>query len=148
MADYVRNKKATFDYELLERFEAGLVLFGFEVKAIRAGKVSIQGAYVIVRGGEAFLVGATVSPFQEKNAPPDFDRERPRKLLFSRKELRELETVDKEKGLTLVPIRLYNSGRNIKLEVGVGRGKKKYDKRESLKARASQRDVERTLKYR
>jgi len=146
--NYVVNKKATFDYELLERFEAGVVLLGFEAKAIRTGKASIQGAYVIVRGGEAFLVGATVSPYQEKNAPDDYDRERPRKLLFSRKELQELETVDKEKGLTIVPIRLYNSGRKIKLEVGVGRGKKKYDKRETLKERASQRDIERTLKYR
>lgn len=146
--NYVVNKKATFDYEILERFEAGLVLFGYEVKSIRSGKASIQGAYVIVRGGEAFLVGSTVSPFQEKNAPADFDRERPRKLLFSRKELRELEGVEKENGLTIVPIRLYNSGRNIKLEVGVGRGKKKYDKRETLKERASQRDIERTLKYR
>lgn len=146
--NYVVNKKATFDYELLERYEAGLVLFGFEAKAIRTGKVSLQGAYVVVRGGEAFLIGATIAPYQEKNTPADYDRERVRKLLFSRKELTELQKVDAQKGLTIVPIRLYNSGRNIKLEVGVGRGKKQYDKRESLKERASKRDVERTLKYR
>lgn len=148
MSAYVHNKKATFDYEILERFEAGLVLHGFEVKAIRAGKASLQGAYVVVRGGEAYLVGSSVAPFQEKNTPDTYELDRPRKLLLQTKELSELEKVDAAKGLTIVPIKLYNSGRNIKLEIGIGRGKKKYDKRESLKERASKRDVERSLKFR
>lgn len=148
MSDYIRNKKATFDYEILERYEAGLVLFGYEVKAIRAGKASLQGAYVVVRGGEAYLVGASVAFYQEKNTPKEYEPDRPRKLLLKEKELKELEKVDAQKGLTIVPIRLYNVGHTIKLEIGVGRGKKKADKRESLKARTAKRDIERTLKFR
>ncbi len=146
MKQYVFNKKATFDYELLERFEAGLSLHGYEVKAIRAGKASLQGAYVIIRGDEAFLVSATVAYYQEKNTPEDYEQDRPRKLLLSKKELSKLKVFESQPGLTIVPIRLYNAGRNIKLEIGVGRGKKKHDKRESIKARDSKRDIERELK--
>lgn len=146
--EYARNKKATFDFEILEKFEAGLVLVGHEVKAIRAGKVSLQGAYVIVRGNEAFLVSATIAPYQEKNTPTDYEPDRPRKLLLSQKELIELKKAEGQPGLTIVPLSLYNSGRNIKLGIGVGRGKKKFDKRESLKAKDSKRDIERSLKFR
>ena len=146
MTTYVSNRKAHFDYEMLEKFEAGLALFGYEVKAIRNGKANLQGAYVIVRGSEAFLVNAAITPYQEKNTPESYDPERPRKLLLSRKELAKLEEKEAQKGLTLVPIRLYNSGRNIKLEFAIARGKKKFDKRESIKARDTKRDIQRTLK--
>jgi SsrA-binding protein len=147
MTTYVQNKKVTFDYEILERFEAGLVLYGFEAKAIRTGRASLQGAYVIVRGGEAYLVGASIAYYQEKNTPESYEQDRPRKLLLSQKELAELNKIDSGKGLTIVPIRLYNSGRHIKLDIGVARGKKKYDKRETLKKRDTERDLKRELKW-
>lgn len=141
MTTYVQNKKATFDYEILEKFEAGISLLGTEVKSVRKGQGKLEGAYVIIRGGEAFLVGASIPAFQKKNAPDDYDPERPRKLLFKAKELAELYSESEQKGLTIVPIRLYNSGQLLKLEVAIARGKKKFDKRETIK----ERDVKRTL---
>jgi len=146
MSTYIQNRKARFDFEILETLEAGLVLFGFEVKAIRSGKGKLEGAYIIVRGGEAFLVGASISPYQVINTPKSYDTERVRKLLLSKKELAELERRTETDHLTAVPLRLYNAGRNIKLEFAVARGKKKFDKREVLKARDTKRDIERTLK--
>lgn len=147
MTNYVHNKKATFDFEILERFEAGLVLAGYEVKAVRAGKASLRGAYVVVRGGEAYLVGASIAYYQEKNTPDNYEQDRPRKLLLSQKELKRLEETDSHKGLTIVPIRLYNAGRYLKLEIGIARGKKQQDKRETIKARDIKRDVQRELKW-
>lgn len=143
---YIQNKKARFDFDILETIEAGLVLHGYEVKAIRAGKGKIEGAYVVVRGGEAFLVGASVTAYQPVNTPKSYDPERPRKLLLSKKELAHLEQQTETARLTAVPIRLYNAGRNIKLEIAIARGKKKHDKRESIKERDTKRDIERTLK--
>lgn len=143
---YIQNKKARFDFDILETIEAGLVLHGYEVKAIRAGKGKIEGAYVVVRGGEAFLVGASVTAYQPVNTPKSYDPERPRKLLLSKKELDHLEQQTETARLTAVPIRLYNAGRNIKLEIAIARGKKKHDKRESIKERDTKRDIERTLK--
>lgn len=146
MTTYIQNRKARFDFDILETVEAGLVLFGFEVKSIRTGKVKLEGSYVIIRGDEAFLVGATISPYQAPNTPKSYEADRARKLLLSKKEITELKRQSETERLTIVPIRLYNNGRNIKLEIGVARGKKKHDKRESLKARDSKRDIERTLK--
>ena len=148
MANYVTNKKARFDYEILDSFEAGISLLGTEVKSVRGGQGKLEGGHVVVRGGEAFLVGASIPAFQKANAPDEFDPERPRKLLFSKKELTKLEQESEKKGLTLVPIRLYNNGRNLKLEVALARGKKTHDKRESIKARDVKRDLDRELKYR
>lgn len=146
MTAYISNKKAHFNYEILETFEAGISLFGYEVKAVRAGRGKLEGGHVVVRGGEAFLVGASISHYQEANTPKNYDPERSRKLLFSKKELGHLETQGEQAGLTLVPIKLYNHGRNIKLEVALARGKKKQDKRESIKARDTKRDIDRILK--
>lgn len=146
MTNYIQNRKARFDFEILETLEAGLVLYGYEVKAIRSGKGRLEGAFVIIRGDEAFLVGATIAPFQPANTPKSYDPERPRKLLFSKKELAHLKRQTETERLTAIPLRLYNSRRNIKLEVAIARGKKKYDKRESIKARDTKRDIERTLK--
>jgi SsrA-binding protein len=146
MANYITNKKARFNFEILKEFEAGLVLFGHEVKAIRAGKGKLEGGHVVVRGGEAYLVGTSVAPFQEKNTPKNYDPERARKLLFSRKELALLEREGEQAGLTLVPLSLYNAGRNIKLSLALARGKKKADKRESIKQRDTKRDIDRILK--
>ncbi len=145
---YAANPKAHFDYHILETLEAGLVLAGHEVKSIKAGRCSIKGAYVKIMGGEAWLLGATVSPYQAGNVPPDYDQQRSRKLLFKKKELNYLTGKSQEKGLTLVPVKLYNKNGLIKLEVGVGRGKKKTDKREKIIERETQRKIERTLKQR
>ncbi len=148
MQTYATNEKAHFDYRILETLEAGLVLAGHEVKSIKAGKCSIKGAYVKIIGDEAWLLGAMVSPYQSGNVPPDYDQQRSRKLLLKKKELDYLAGKSQEKGLTLVPIKLYNKNGLIKLEVGVGQGKKKADKREKIIERETQRKIERTLKQR
>lgn len=148
MKSYISHKRAKFDYEILETFEAGLSLLGTEVKSIRAGQGKLEGGYVIIRGKEAFLVGASIPAFQKKNVSPEYDPERARKLLLTQKELVELEQKSEKQGLTIVPIKCYNKGKNIKLEIGIARGKKKHDKRQSIKARDTKRDIERELKYR
>ncbi len=146
MSDFITNKKAYFDYEILETFEAGVVLTGAEVKSVRASKASLNGAYVIIRGGEAFLVNASISPYQVANTPKNYDPERARKLLLSEKELATLERGSEQEGLTIVAIKWYNKKRFLKLEIGLARGKKKVDKRETLKERATKRDIDRIMK--
>lgn len=146
MNAYVQNKKVYFNFEFLEEFEAGVVLAGHEVKAIRAGKASLAGSYVVIRGGEAFLVGASISPYQVANTPKDYDSERTRKLLLNQKELTKLERESEQAGLTIVPIQWYNKKRKIKLKLALARGKKKQDKRETLKERDTKRDLLRILK--
>ena len=143
---FIENKKVRLEYEILETFEAGAALVGHEVKAIRSGMGSLDGARVSVRGGEAFLVGATVSPYQPKNVSESYDPERSRKLLLTKKELGELAAHEAKKGLTVVPIKWYNSKRKLKLEIAIVRHKKKYDKRQTLKERDTKRQIERTLK--
>ncbi len=146
MTEYIKNRKASFDFEFLEIYEAGVVLHGFEVKAIRTGKANLNGAYVIIRGGEAFLVNASISPYQPANMPKNYDPERPRKLLLSKKELTKLEQGSEKQGLTIVALKWYNKGRKIKLSLALARGKKQADKREKLKEKSSKRDIERLLK--
>jgi SsrA-binding protein len=146
MAALIEHKRATFDFEILETYEAGISLLGTEVKSIRNHQGKLEGSRVVIRGGEAFLVGASIPPFQKANAPEDYDPERPRKLLVSRREIMELHQKSEKQGLTVVPLRLYNSNRKLKVEIAVVRGKKKRDKRESIKARDTQRDLERELK--
>jgi SsrA-binding protein len=143
---YIKNTKARFDYEILDTYEAGLVLSGHEVKAIRKGIGKLVGGHVIVRGGEAFLVGTSITSYQKANTPKDYDPERPRKLLLSKKELAEIEQATEKSRLTAVPLALYSKGSKIKLEVGVARGKKKADKRQTIKERDTKRAIERTLK--
>ncbi len=143
---YATNDKARFDYEILETYEAGLVLIGQEVKAIRTGKASIKGTYVKILGNEAYLVGAHIAPYQPKNAPIDYDDQRSRKLLLEKKELKYLIGKTQEQGLTLVPLRLLDKHGLIKLEIGLARGKKKSDKREVIKKRDVERIIRRTLK--
>lgn len=146
MSNYVTNKKATFDYDLLDKYEAGISLLGTEVKSIRAGRGKLEGGHVIIRGNEAFLVGASIPAYQKANTPEDYDPERTRKLLLSKKELAKLFMESEQKGLTIVPIRLYNKNHNLKLEIAIARGKKRFDKRNTIKARDTKRDLERTLK--
>lgn len=146
MADLIQNKKVYFNFEITKEFEAGIQLHGFEVKSIRKKQGSLEGSYVIIRGGEAFLVGAYIPAFQPANAPENYDPERIRKLLLNKDEIGELVGLEKQKGLTIVPISMYNKGRNLKVKVGIARGKKMYDKREDIKKKDTKRDIERTLK--
>jgi SsrA-binding protein len=145
MADYAKNPRAKYDFEILDTIEAGLVLRGHEVKSIKSGKVSIKGAYVRIRGEEAWLIGASIPPYQPPNTPEGYDEQADRKLLLSKRQLSSLVGLSKSHGVTLVPMKLYGKKGVIKLLVGVARGKKKYDKRESKKlkdiARAKQRGV-------
>ncbi|MHB1118289.1 MAG: SsrA-binding protein SmpB [Minisyncoccota bacterium] len=142
----IDNKKVFFNYEILERYEAGIELLGAEVKALRAKRGSLEGAHVTVRGGEAFLVGATIQPYQAANMPKDYGATRNRRLLLTKEELAELAAKESQKGLTIVPISVYNKNRKLKIEVAVVRGKKAHDKRETLKKREAERDVMRDIK--
>ncbi len=146
MAPFAQNRKAHFNYEILEKITAGIELVGFEVKAIKAGRITLDGAYVIIRGGEAFLVGTQVTPIQPKNTPKDFDERRNRKLLLTKKEIPRLAGMENKQGLTIIPLSVYNIGYKLKVELGIARGKKKSDKRESIKSRESAREMDRTLK--
>ncbi len=142
------NKKAYFNYLILEKFEAGISLIGQEVKSIKGGRINLAGSYVVLRGEEVYLVGASVPPYQPKNAPADYNSERSRKLLLKKTEIKHLIGRIKEKGLTLVPLRVYTKRGKIKLEFGVAKGKKKADKRELIKKREVERDMKRELKIR
>lgn len=142
----VQNKKARLNYEVLETFEAGMELFGFEVKSLRNKQGSLEGSHVVIRGNEAFLVGASIPAFQNANTPEHYDPERTRKLLLTEKEIGSLAGSEHQKGLTIVPISVYNKKRKLKLELAVVRGKKQHDKRETLKARSDKRHIEREMK--
>jgi len=146
MPTLIQNKKVNLNYEILERFDAGVELFGYEVKSLRNKHGSMEGAHITVRGNEAFLINADIPPYQPANAPKNYDSHRNRRLLLTKKELSELAGKEKQKGLTIVPIALYTKGRNIKLSLGVARGKKKYDKRETIKKKDTQRDIAREMK--
>jgi SsrA-binding protein len=143
----VVNRQARFNYEILERIEAGISLAGTEVKSIREGKANIKEAYADIRNGEVFLIGAHISPYSHGNIT-NHNPLRERKLLLKSSEIKKLQGKIMEKGLTLVPLRLYLKGRLIKLELGVGRGKKQVDKREDIKKREQEREVQRAMKDR
>lgn len=146
MGEYASNPKAFFDYDILETIEAGIVLEGHEVKAIKTGRASIKGSYVKMMNEEPLLIGATISPYQPANAPKNYDPQRSRKLLLSKKEISKLIGLSQSQGLTLIPLKFYGKKGLVKLLVGIARGKKKYDKREVLKkkdiARARQQGIE------
>lgn len=146
MKAYISHKRANFDFEILDTFEAGLSLLGTEVKSIRNGQGKLEGGHVIIRGGEAFLVGVSIPAFQKTNTTASYDPERTHKLLLSKKELARLDTESEKAGLTIVPIKLYNKNNKLKLEIAIARGKKKFDKRESIKARDTKRDIDREIK--
>lgn len=146
MANYAENRRARFDYEILEKYETGIELLGSEVKSVRGGSMSLEGAFVIVRGGEAFLINANIPPYQPKNAGEDYDPIRNRKLLLTKKELQELSASEKNKSLTIVPISVYNKGRKIKVAIALVKGKKKFDKRENTKKRETDREIRREFK--
>jgi SsrA-binding protein len=146
MANLVEHKKARLNYDILEEFEAGLELLGGEVKSLRAGQGKLEGSHVVIRGGEAYLVGASIPPYQVANSKTGYDAERSRRLLLTKKEIAEISSYEGQKGLTIVPLRVYNKGRNLKLAIAAARGRKAYDKRAVLKERDSKREIDRSLK--
>lgn len=141
-----QNKKATFDYFIEERYEAGLVLEGWEVKAIRAGRAEIKEGYVIVRDGALYLIGAHISPLPEASTHIKPDALRTRKLLLRMEEIKRLIGKVEQRGFTLVPLDLHYKGGRIKLEFGLGRGKQKADKRDTEKKREWTREKQRLMK--
>lgn len=144
----IENKKAHLRYAILETIQAGLELSGSEAKSLRKKQGSLDGSRVIVRGGEAFLVGMHIPPYQPTNTAAGYEPDRTRRLLLSKAEIQELAAAEARKGLTVVPIEVYNSGRYLKVRVAIVRGKGKSDKREDLKLKDAKRDMDRALKRR
>lgn len=146
MKEFASNRSARRDFDIIETYEAGIELLGFEVKAVKSGKMNIAGSLVVIRDGEAWLTGSVISPYQAKNTPPAYDEKRTRRLLLNKHEIAELAGKTEEKGLTLVPLSVYNKNRNIKIAIGLGRSRKRFDKRELIKKREVHRTIARTLR--
>lgn len=140
------NKKVYFNYEILEKLSVGLVLSGQEVKSSRLGRANLKGAFIAFKTSEAFLINASIPPYQPKNAPKEYDLTRARKILLKKSELNHLLGKSQQKGLTIVPLKMYTNKARIKLEIAVVRGKKQFDKRESVKKRELDREIKRTIK--
>lgn len=147
-AQIAQNRKARHDYFIETRYEAGLALTGWEVKSLRAGRTQLKEGYVMIERGEAFLVGAHFSPLTSASTHVRPDPTRARKLLLHREEINKLIGAVERRGYTLVPLSLYWKKGRAKLEVGLARGKQQHDKRADLKARESEREMERALKSR
>lgn len=143
---YVTNKKARFNYEILEKFEAGIELLGFEVKAIKNNQGSLEAAHVVVRGGEAFLLNFDLPPYQAKNTPENYERTRTRKLLLTKKEIKRIGDEGEKKGIAVIPLSIFEKGRKLKVDLALARGKKKFDKRETIKKRDTDREIRREMK--
>lgn len=143
MKIHAENRQARFDYTIVTEYEAGIELLGHEVKAVKSGKLNLSGGHITVRGAEAYLVNVEIQPYQEKNTPEDYDRKRLRKLILSKAEIAELGKAEGTKGLTIMPLLVYNIGRFIKVRIAVVKGKKTHDKRESLKKRTVDREIAR-----
>lgn len=142
MKALVSNKKAGFNYQIKSQLTAGMILSGQEVKSLKNGQGSLAGAYVSIKGSEAFLTNAHISPYKYSGESKGFDAERPRKLLLNKKEINSL--IGREKGAVLIPLEILETGKGlVKLKIGLGFGKKKYDKRESIKKREIERDIRR-----
>ena len=141
------NKKALHDYFVIQKFEAGLMLTGTEVKSLRDGKAQLKDAYVIFKDDEAFLFGAHISPYSHGNLQ-NHEPERTRKLLLHRREIDKMKVQTTEKGLSVVPLRLYFKGSRVKAEIAVVRGKKQYDKRDTERGRELDREAQQAMKER
>jgi len=146
MAVYIDNRKAHFNYTIEDTYEAGIQLLGHEVKSIKNGNGNINSAFCIIRGGEAFIIGMHIPPYQPNNTDPTYDPDRTRRLLLSKKEIKKLGEKDDVRGLTLIPLSLYSKGRHLKVSIAIGRGKKTIDKRETIKKRDLDREMEREYK--
>ncbi len=146
MANIIEHKRARYDYELIKHFEAGVQLFGSEVKSLRSHHGKLEGAHIVVRGGEPYIVGMEIPQYQGSISKDTYDANRSRKLLLNKKEIIELKDAEETKGLTIVPIAMYNKGRVIKINIAIARGKKAGDKRETIKKREAEREIRREIK--
>ncbi|HNY97634.1 MAG TPA: SsrA-binding protein SmpB [Candidatus Pacearchaeota archaeon] len=147
METLTENKKAGFSYSFQEKFEAGISLLGPEVKSAKLGRININSAYVSIQKEEAYLLNASIAPYQPNNMPRDYNPTRPKKLLLKRQEIKYLLGKTQEKGLTLVPIKVYTKKGKIKLEFALAKGKKLYDKREDIRRRDDILEIARSFKY-
>ena len=147
MTDFARNRKALHDFDIEETYEAGISLTGPEVKSVRAGRANLKESYVRIRDGEAFLIGAHISPYQNATNIPQYPT-RDRKLLLQRKEIARLTGKSQEDGKTLIPLKLYPKDGNIKLELAVASRKRQYDKRREIARKTAEREMERAMKER
>ena len=143
MTTLLHNQKAHFNYEILERFQAGIEVVGHEVKALREKLGTLDGSYITIRGGEAYIINMFIPPYQVNNTDEGYDPRRNRRLLLTKKEIHTLSEVEHQAGLTIVPISVYNNKRWIKLEIAIVRGKKQFDKRETIKKRETDREIRR-----
>lgn len=146
MAVFAKNPIAKSDYEFLDTFEAGLVLSGHEVKSIRNGHVSLKGAWGVVQRGEVYLIGMHVNAYPQAGPLPGYDPTHSRKLLLTAKEVYDITQKIQRDGLTLVPLQVYSKRHFVKVSLGLGRRKKKYEKRAAIKERTTKREVQRSLK--
>ncbi len=141
MSSLAFNKRGSFDYEILEKFEAGIALKGYEVKAVKSGHAQIAGSYVVIRHNEAWLLNSMIPPYQPKNTPKDYDPGRSRRILLAKKEIGYLVGKLHKNNLTLLPLEVYTKNRLIKLKLGLGRPLKKTDKRDIIKKREVQKEI-------
>ena len=139
---YATNKDAHRNYEILKKYTAGVLLRGFEVKSIRAGHINISGSHITINEhNQVFLLSAHIAPYQPNNTPDSYDPSHQRKLLLTKKEIRTIKQDTTHKGLTLIPLKVYNSNNNIKVEIALVRGKKKYDKRHKIRLQDTVREI-------
>lgn len=138
---FIKNKKAYFDYSIEDTFEAGVILEGWEVKSIRNSMADIKQAFVAVRGSDAFLTGMNVSRWKTQSASIPIDETRERKLLLNSKEIEELARLRKMPGISIIVLELFGKNNKIKVKIGVGKGRKKYDKREKIKERETKKEI-------
>ena len=146
MAVYAQNRKARFDYDILETFQTGIVLYGFEVKSVRAGRVDLKDSYITVKNNELWLLNAKIYHLQPKNIPATYRENRSRKILAHADEVKRMIGKIREARLTIVPLQMYNVKRYLKLECGLAKSKRAFEKRERIKKRDTEREIERSLK--
>ncbi len=139
------NKRAYFDYTILETYEAGIELSGQEVKSVKNGRINLSGSYAIIQNNQAWLLNADIPAYQPKNAPAAYAPKRTRRLLLHKSEIANLIGKTKEKGLTLLPLKVYIKGQKIKVEIGLGKSKKKADKRETIRKRETSKEIRRSF---
>lgn len=141
MDTIAENRRARFDYEITEQYEAGIELKGYEVKSAKGGRFQVVGSHVLIRGNEAWLINSHIPPYQPKNMPTDYEEDRARRLLLSKDEIKELQGILQNKSQHVVALRAYIKKGYIKIELGLGRTRNKSDKREVLKKRSHQREI-------
>jgi len=145
MKVFSENKKAEFNYTILEKFEAGIVLQGGEVKSIKEGKISLSNSYIDFKNNEVFLIGSKIAPYQPHNPSAEFKKDRERKLLLHKKQINYLIGKSQQKGMTIIPLKIYERGGKIKVEIALAKGKKKFDKKEKIKNRDRIREIREEL---